>query len=79
MRFVRETGFFAECAGCNELFWKKPGFACPMRKFCRKLAIIALATTATPSPEVASVLLALLDAGKAASLDPLISPAGENK
>jgi len=49
-----------------------------MRKFCRKLAIIALAATATPSPEVAEALLALLDAGKVASLDQLISPAGEN-
>ena len=49
-----------------------------MRKFCRKLAIIALAATATPSPEVAEALLALLDAGKVASLDQLIWPAGEN-
>ena len=79
MRFVRETGFFALSAGCNEVFWKKPGFACPMRKFCRKLATIALAATATPSPEVAEALLALLDAGKVASLDPLISPSGDNK
>ena len=57
----------------------KTRFLGPMRKFCRKLATIALAATATPSPEVAEVLLALLDAGKVASLDQLIWPAGENK
>jgi hypothetical protein len=70
MRFLRETGFFALSAGCNEVFWEKPGFWVP--------CVIALAT-ATPSPEVAEALLALLDAGKVASLEPLISPAGENK
>ena len=49
-----------------------------MRKFCRKLATIALAATATPSPEVAEAVLALLDAGKVGNLDQWIWPAGEN-
>ena len=61
---------FTEFAGCNEVFSKKPGFWATRA---------SISTTASPSPEVAEVLLVLLDAGKVASLDPLISPPGENE
>ena len=49
------------------------------KNLSKKLATIVLAATATPSPEVAEALLALLDAGKVASLDPLTSPPGDNQ
>ena len=49
------------------------------KNLSEKLATIALAATATPSPEVAEAVLALLDAGKVASLDRLTSPAGDNQ
>ena len=49
------------------------------KNLSEKLETIALAATVTLSPEVAEAVLALLDAGKVASLDPLTSPPGDNK